>query len=608
MRDSFFGLSSRNPRSSMPQVNASEIQYKASAGTFNLDEALGIVECFVAGIGNKDSVGDVCASGAFTKSLLRRKPRVVWGHNWNDPIGKVLDIYEVPVSDPRLPMKMKMAGIGGLYAKVQFNLQSEKGKEAFANVAFFGEEQEWSIGYKTLRAQFDQNMQANILYEVELYEVSPVLHGANQLTGTISVKGEEIGYDTMEQISTGMPIQQAVNVRPVNMPAPPDEDAENISQKLALELEKRTGTKIKIVSLSRDSVIFNRHTSDGNVAKYRCGFHHNGREFMFGQPERIVPQGPSTQPMLVPPTPASSQTEPPVTGRVVKPVSTMPMPIAIRPGQNGPISIPLPVMVYDNSSSGKPNAAEPKQPSISQLDDEENELAGALMRITKKYGKFNEDSSGVYAAYTPAAENELIDIGVKCSNCVFFKGEGSCRIIDKKVEADGRCRFAVIPPGFVGGGAIVKKQYNDHLNEIEVKWVEDIEEKYPGEFVLGAFRNLVKKRRKRRSKYKQLNEFDAEEYIIRSKSLELGTEQFFLIPVSPETVFEVKSLLDPVLNHHRVESFVDEYGIVLTSGITNEFVEAANIAVKSIGTRIGKLAGSRLIDRPTIGGKKKTKP
>lgn len=181
------------------------IQYKASNGQINLDEAEGIVECFVAGIGNKDSVGDICATGAFAKSLQRRKPRVVWGHNWNDPIGKVLEIYEVPVNDPRLPMKMKMAGIGGLYAKVQFNLQSEKGREAFANVAFFGEEQEWSIGYKTLRSQFDQNLQANVLYEVELYEVSPVLHGANQLTGTISVKSDEEKMHGMMPLVIGAP-------------------------------------------------------------------------------------------------------------------------------------------------------------------------------------------------------------------------------------------------------------------------------------------------------------------------------------------------------------------------------------------------------------------
>lgn len=166
-------------------------EFKANAGQFNVDEALGIVECFVAGIGNKDSVGDVCLPGSFVGSLKRRKPRVVWGHNWNEPIGKVLDIYEVGPNDPRLPSKMRSAGIGGLYARVQFNLKSERGKEAFHSVVFFGEEQEWSIGYKTLDAVFDPSQQANLLKEVELYEVSPVLHGANQLTGTISIKSDK---------------------------------------------------------------------------------------------------------------------------------------------------------------------------------------------------------------------------------------------------------------------------------------------------------------------------------------------------------------------------------------------------------------------------------
>ena len=122
--------------------------------------------------------------GAFKKTLQRRKPRVVWGHDWNHPIGKVLEVYEVGPNDPRLPTKMRQAGVGGLYAKVQFNLRSEKGKEAFENIVFFGGDQEWSIGYKTLDAVFDPKLQANILKELELYEVSPVLHGANQLTST----------------------------------------------------------------------------------------------------------------------------------------------------------------------------------------------------------------------------------------------------------------------------------------------------------------------------------------------------------------------------------------------------------------------------------------
>ena len=116
-------------------------EYKAMQGQVNVDEAQGIVECFVAGLGNKDSVGDICLPGCFNESLKRRKPRVVWGHNWNEPIGKVLEIYEVGPNDPRLPMKMKRAGIGGLYARVQFNLKSERGRQAFADVSFFGEEQ-----------------------------------------------------------------------------------------------------------------------------------------------------------------------------------------------------------------------------------------------------------------------------------------------------------------------------------------------------------------------------------------------------------------------------------------------------------------------------------
>ena len=126
----------------MPTALSESQQYKALQGQFNIDEALGVVECFVAGIGNKDSVGDIIVPGAFNESLKRRKPRVVWGHNWNEPIGKVLEMYEVPASDPRLPIKMRAAGIGGLYAKVQFNLKSERGKQAFADVAFFVEEQE----------------------------------------------------------------------------------------------------------------------------------------------------------------------------------------------------------------------------------------------------------------------------------------------------------------------------------------------------------------------------------------------------------------------------------------------------------------------------------
>lgn len=172
----------------------------ARGGIIDVDKKTGIVEAFTAAIGNKDSVNDIIQPGAFLNSLKKRKPRVVWGHDWNKPIGKVLEIEEVGPNDPRLPPKMRAAGVGGLYTKVQFNLRSERGRQAFEDVDFFGEEQEWSIGYKTITQAYDPHNKANLLQEVELYEVSPVLHGANQLTATISVKDDPNKY-SFEEIS-----------------------------------------------------------------------------------------------------------------------------------------------------------------------------------------------------------------------------------------------------------------------------------------------------------------------------------------------------------------------------------------------------------------------
>jgi HK97 family phage prohead protease len=305
------------------------VQFKARSGAqVTVDKAEGIVECFVAGIGNKDSVGDIVLPGAFTESLKRRKPRVVWGHSWNDPIGKVLEIYEVPNSDPRLPQKMKSAGIGGLFAKVQFNLGAEKGREAFANVAFFGEEQEWSIGYKTLQANFDPVQQANMLKEVELYEVSPVLHGANQLTGTISVKDGEAaacgtnGCDCSVKSTAiepeapegivfekgSMMGRMPMVMIPLPIPSPGGNsvDASNRDiwsrgeagpidledrRKLATEIHGRTKVPIKIVEATENMVVFLRKMVDGTERMYRMPYHKtDSGQYMFGKPARVKPQ------------------------------------------------------------------------------------------------------------------------------------------------------------------------------------------------------------------------------------------------------------------------------------------------------------------------------
>jgi hypothetical protein len=87
--------------------------------------------------------------------------------------------------------------------------------------------------------------------------------------------------------------------------------------------------------------------------------------------------------------------------------------------------------------------------TASGLIPEEQALAEALLYITNKYGKFDQDGDGVWAGYKPAAENDVAAIGVKCSNCVFYKGGEECAIISLPVEPEGKCRFAVIPEGVV---------------------------------------------------------------------------------------------------------------------------------------------------------------
>jgi len=326
---------------------AGDFSFKAMNGQVNVDEAQGIVECFVAAVGNKDSVGDIVASGAFSESLKRRKPRVVWGHNWNDPIGKVLEIYEVPANDPRLPVKMKQAGVGGLYARVQFNLATEKGRESFSSVAFFGGDQEWSIGYKTINATYDQSLQANILREVELYELSPVLHGANQLTATISVKSDDaekchpghgpMGMAPRSGLGPVVPPKLSV-MRSFDPQMPEEADPRGMSPiealltavrsvdnddqgdifaegealmlgdearaRLEQEVARRSTSRVEIISATENMVLLNRFMESGNKVTYRLPYHHEKEtdQYMFGKPEKLNVSKPGVTPQMIVPS------------------------------------------------------------------------------------------------------------------------------------------------------------------------------------------------------------------------------------------------------------------------------------------------------------------
>ena len=131
---------------------------------------------------------------------------------------------------------------------------------------------------------------------------------------------------------------------------------------------------------------------------------------------------------------------------------------------------------------------------------EEQDLADALIQITQKYGKFNEDDSGVWAGYESAEENENKEIGVNCANCMLYAGGDVCKIIEQPVEPMGYCRFALIPDGIVkpkpmqaAGGADRNRGNAENLRRywtigkggLKIRWAT------PGDWTR-CYRNLKK--------------------------------------------------------------------------------------------------------------------
>jgi hypothetical protein len=75
-----------------------------------------------------------------------------------------------------------------------------------------------------------------------------------------------------------------------------------------------------------------------------------------------------------------------------------------------------------------------------------------MLGVVEEFGKFQSEGSSINAGYDDAQNNPNLEIGVKCGNCVFHRGEGEsieCSAIEQDIEEDGACRFAAIPPGLV---------------------------------------------------------------------------------------------------------------------------------------------------------------
>lgn len=118
-----------------------------------------------------DSDGDIVAASAFTDG---QQVPLTWAHDWTQPVGK--GVIRV------MPDRAVFAG--------QFFLDTAAGREAYQTVKNMGDLQEYSWGFRVLNSDYAERdgQDVRVITKAEVYEVSPVLVGANRQTGTLALK------------------------------------------------------------------------------------------------------------------------------------------------------------------------------------------------------------------------------------------------------------------------------------------------------------------------------------------------------------------------------------------------------------------------------------
>ena len=144
-----------------------------------LKDDSGQVEAVFSLFNSLDSDGDVVVPGAVKSGFKNNQVPMVWSHKWDMPIGK----GTISQDDDKAVFKG------------EFFMDTESGKEAYNLVKNMGDMQQWSFGYKVNDSEFSKtkdsdgdDTNARLLKDLTVYEVSPVLVGANQDTYTLAIK------------------------------------------------------------------------------------------------------------------------------------------------------------------------------------------------------------------------------------------------------------------------------------------------------------------------------------------------------------------------------------------------------------------------------------
>lgn len=130
------------------------------------------IEGYAAVFGNRDAYGDIIMPGAFGDSLERREVKVLWQHASMHAIG----LQESAVED-----EFGLAVVGAL-------TNTELVTGTVVPLLRDGVISGLSIGYNVLEEDYDGDLKAWLLKEIELFEWSPVTFPANELATIATVK------------------------------------------------------------------------------------------------------------------------------------------------------------------------------------------------------------------------------------------------------------------------------------------------------------------------------------------------------------------------------------------------------------------------------------
>lgn len=176
-------MNKKNALSGVPQQIKETKSFSLEVKEMREDEQMkmGYMEGYASTFGNVDLGGDIVEKGAFSKTLK--------------------DKGTFPLLEDHTPKMKNLLGFGkfyedekGLYGKFEINLDTEQGRAAYSlakQARKMGNDIGMSIGYETVKEEYDRENSVRRLKELKLFEVSMTLFPMNEQAGVTMVKSTQ---------------------------------------------------------------------------------------------------------------------------------------------------------------------------------------------------------------------------------------------------------------------------------------------------------------------------------------------------------------------------------------------------------------------------------